>query len=170
VKAGAVLFVTFTYRFVFSDVTMRVAVSMVVAVMALAASGAAEGSYRLLNVDTLQKWLSGPQKRFVLVDLRSKQEYAEGHIPGAVSVPAEPGIKERLMRYKNRRIVLYCRGEGPACSVLDDLAVDDRFSVDRVYVLEGGIHAWRERGYAIENLSCLPEVLTFMAIPLGLLF
>jgi rhodanese-related sulfurtransferase len=141
---------------------------MGVAVMALAGMGVAEGSYSLLDVDTLQRWRSEPQTRFVLVDLRSKREYADGHIPGAVSVPAGTGIEERLMRYENRTIVLYCGGQGPACSVFEDLAVDDRFSGDRVYVLEGGIHEWRERGYAIENLSCLPAVLTFMAGPLGL--
>jgi rhodanese-related sulfurtransferase len=141
---------------------------MVVAVMALAASGAAEGSYRLLDADTLQRWLSAPQGRFVLVDLRSKQEYAKGHIPGALSVPAGPEIRERLLRYQNTRIVLYCGGEGPACSVFEDLAVDDRFSGERVYVLEGGIHEWRERGYPIENLFCLPAALTFVAGPLAL--
>jgi rhodanese-related sulfurtransferase len=140
------------------------------ALMALAGMGVAEGSYRLLDADTLRGWLSGPQGTFLLIDLRSKQEYADGHIPGAVSVPAGPGIQERLMRYENRTIVLYCGGGGPACSVFEDLAEDDRFSGDRVYVLEGGIHEWLERGYAIENLSCLPAVLTFMAGPLGLLF
>jgi predicted sulfurtransferase len=51
-------------------------------------------------------------KNLFIVDVRSKEEYMEGHLPGAVNVPPEayrmlPGL---LPSNKSYPIVFYCRG------------------------------------------------------------
>lgn len=51
------------------------------------------------------------EKDFILLDVRRKNEFAEGHIPGAINIPNEAiGEKEisQLPR-KDQRIFVYCR-------------------------------------------------------------
>jgi 3-mercaptopyruvate sulfurtransferase SseA len=45
----------------------------------------------------------------VLIDVRSAGSYAEGHIPGAVNVPAgEVGERSTEIRRMGRQAILYC--------------------------------------------------------------
>jgi rhodanese-related sulfurtransferase len=50
----------------------------------------------------------------VVVDSRSPQEYEQGHIPGAISIPAERTAAEasRLPRDRATPLIFYCRGPG----------------------------------------------------------
>lgn len=50
----------------------------------------------------------------LVVDVRSPQEYAEGHIPGAIGIPAEQLMAHAaaLPRDRATPIVFYCRGMG----------------------------------------------------------
>jgi rhodanese-related sulfurtransferase len=51
---------------------------------------------------------SGTQD-FLLVDTRTPQEYASGHIPGAVLIPYDE-ISKRLNEIpKDKKVILYCR-------------------------------------------------------------
>ncbi|MFD1039439.1 rhodanese-like domain-containing protein [Virgibacillus byunsanensis] len=46
----------------------------------------------------------------LLLDVRPKEEYAEAHIPGAVSIPMEE-LEEKLAELpSNHDVVDYCRG------------------------------------------------------------
>lgn len=50
-------------------------------------------------------------KSIVLLDVRPKMEYAEGHIEGAINMPLdqlEEVVEERISK-KNQTIYLYCR-------------------------------------------------------------
>ena len=52
---------------------------------------------------------SDPAKRPIIVDVRTKQAYDEGHIAGAVSIP-DPETEQRLAELpKDRLIVAYCQ-------------------------------------------------------------
>lgn len=53
-------------------------------------------------------------ENFFLVDARTPQEYAQGHIPGAVNIPPEKHrfISGLLPKNKNVPVVFYCRGYG----------------------------------------------------------
>ena len=47
-----------------------------------------------------------------LIDVRSQQEYQEGHAPGAINIPLEQlasGIQTVSGLKKNSRILVYCR-------------------------------------------------------------
>jgi len=47
----------------------------------------------------------------LILDVRSPEEYAEGHIPGAINIPHDQ-LGSRLAEigaYKDKNIVLYCR-------------------------------------------------------------
>lgn len=56
----------------------------------------------------------------VVVDVRPPEEYAAGHLPGAVSVPLDQ-LEERLAELQGRSVVAYCRGR---YCILADRAVE----------------------------------------------
>lgn len=83
-----------------------------------------------------------------VVDVRPKEEYAAGHLPGAVNVPlADIDARARDMS-RDREIVAYCRG--PFC-VLSFEAVarlrEKGFSARR---LETGFPEWKVAGLPVE--------------------
>ncbi|MGM0546545.1 MAG: ArsR/SmtB family transcription factor [Bacteroidota bacterium] len=54
----------------------------------------------------------------LVLDVRPKEEYQEGHIPGAISIPTGE-LEERIEDLpKDKQIVAYCRG--PLCAMADD--------------------------------------------------
>jgi len=54
----------------------------------------------------------------LVLDVRPNEEYQEGHIPGAISIPTGE-LEERIKDLpKDKQIVAYCRG--PLCAMADD--------------------------------------------------
>lgn len=88
-------------------------------------------------------------KKIFLVDVRRPDEFAAGHIPGAVNVPVEeiagrPGL---LPADAAACIVAYCRsGRRSAAAAPTLLAL----GYSAVYNMPGGILAWQAAGYPIE--------------------
>ena len=78
----------------------------------------------------------------ILVDVRSAQAYAAGHLDGAISIPAweiESRAAELRRRAGTRQVVLYC-----SCafeySAADAAVTLARLGLTRVAVLAGGYH------------------------------
>jgi rhodanese-related sulfurtransferase/DNA-binding transcriptional ArsR family regulator len=82
-----------------------------------------------------------------LIDVRPGDEFAAGHIPGALSLPVAE-LAERLRELPRRKeIVAYCRG---AYCVLAVTAVELlRQRGYRARRLTDSIPAWRARGYPV---------------------
>ncbi len=79
-----------------------------------------------------------------VLDVRPRDEYGSGHLPGALSVPLSE-LEGRLADLpRDREIVAYCRG--PYC-VMSVEAVDllRRHGFDAVR-LDDGVNDWRARG------------------------
>ncbi len=64
-----------------------------------------------LTTPEMKKIVSG-KGRVVVIDARTAQEYREGHIPKAVSVPPEKvaTIATVLPKDKKTPLIFYCRG------------------------------------------------------------
>jgi rhodanese-related sulfurtransferase len=84
-----------------------------------------------------------------LIDVRPGDEFAAGHIPGALSVPVAE-LADRLRELpKRQEIVAYCRG--PYC-VLAVTAIELlRQRGYRARRLIESIPAWRARGYPVDH-------------------
>ena len=91
----------------------------------------------------------------VILDARPVNEFAAGHIPGALSVPVD-ALRQRLKSLPARKeFVAYCRG--PYC-VYADKAVDLlRKSGRRARRLDGGFPEWRSAGFPVERSSTTSE-------------
>jgi rhodanese-related sulfurtransferase len=82
-----------------------------------------------------------------VLDVRPAEEYAAGHIPGALSMPL-PQLERRLGELpKGREIVAYCRG--PYCVLALEAVRLLRRRGFRAQRLEDGIPDWRARGYRV---------------------
>jgi rhodanese-related sulfurtransferase len=84
----------------------------------------------------------------VLLDVRPREEYEAGHIPGAVSIPLAELERRLTSLPREAEVVAYCRG--PYC-VLAPQAVEvlQRHGF-RVRRLEDGFPEWRRAGLPVE--------------------
>ena len=86
-----------------------------------------------------------------VLDVRPAQEYAAGHIPGAINIPL-PEINKRLHELPaNREIVAYCRG--PYCLMAFEAVAFLRKKGRKARRLQDGLPEWRLRGLPIEYES-----------------
>ena len=82
-----------------------------------------------------------------LIDVRLREEYVAGHIPGAISVPLAD-LPKRLGELRKRRdIVAYCRG--PYCVMALDAVDLLRRKGFRAHRLEYGVPEWRAQGWRV---------------------
>lgn len=88
------------------------------------------------------------EDEIVVVDVRERWEYDEGHIPGAQLIP----LGELPNRFdeipENERVVLVCE-RGIRSGRAQDLLLDE--GVNHVHNMLGGMSAWRQAGYDIKR-------------------
>jgi rhodanese-related sulfurtransferase/DNA-binding transcriptional ArsR family regulator len=84
----------------------------------------------------------------VVIDVRPREEYRAGHIPGALSVPVEE-LQKRLAELPARKeIVAYCRG--PYCVMAYEAVARLRARGRRARRLSDGFPEWRAAGLPVE--------------------
>ncbi|WP_374652992.1 ArsR/SmtB family transcription factor [Dongia sp.] len=83
-----------------------------------------------------------------LLDLRPEDEFALGHLPGALNMPLGD-LERRLSELpKDREIVAYCRG--PYCILSFEAVAALRARGYRIRRLEDGFPEWKAAGLAVE--------------------
>ena len=72
--------------------------------------GSSSSGYRQISMDEAVKMMRD-EKNYIILDARRPDEYAEGHIPGAINVPNEEiGTAEIAeLPDKSQMILVYCR-------------------------------------------------------------
>lgn len=84
-----------------------------------------------------------------VLDVRPQEEFAAGHLPGAVSIPLQD-LEQRLKDLPRRReIVAYCRG--PYCVLAIEAVELLRAKGFRAFRMEEGVSEWQACGYSIEQ-------------------
>lgn len=89
----------------------------------------------------------------IFIDSRSKEEYADGHIKGAINIPFYESEKyEDILNKidKNEIIITYCSGKDCDTSILHG---DELFEkgYKRIYIFHGGWDDWLEAGYPVDS-------------------
>lgn len=83
-----------------------------------------------------------------VLDVRPEEEYALGHVAGAINIPAKE-LEQRLADLpKGREIIAYCRG--PYCVMSFEAVAALRAKGYKVRRLEDGFPEWKAAGLAVE--------------------
>jgi rhodanese-related sulfurtransferase len=84
----------------------------------------------------------------VVVDVRTPDEYSEGHIEGAVNVNYfDSNFSEQISKFeKTKPIFVYCRSGKRSTSAASKLI---ELGYNQVYNLEGGILNWASNNFQI---------------------
>lgn len=97
-----------------------------------------------ISIDEVKARMDRGDKVF-LIDVREESEWADDHLPGAVSVGK--GILERDIEKHvpnpETEIILYCGGGFRSALAADNL---QKMGYTHVLSLAGGIRGWREKG------------------------
>jgi ArsR family transcriptional regulator len=82
-----------------------------------------------------------------VLDVRPEDEYALGHVPGAINVPLQ-ALKNHLAKFsRSKEIVAYCRG--PYCVLSFEAVALLRERGYKVRRLEDGMPEWRAAGFPV---------------------
>jgi rhodanese-related sulfurtransferase len=85
------------------------------------------------------------KRKAKILDVRTPEEVAEGHLLGSTTVNfLSPDFsKEVEALNKNKTYLLYCRSGSRTRKAADAM---QKMGFKHVYMLEGGINAWKEAG------------------------
>ena len=88
-----------------------------------------------IDFEQLNKFL---ENGFILIDVRSVQEYNEGHLKKAINIPHYEIIKsyQQFLPDKNEKIIVYCQNGGRSKKVCRKLK---KLGYKNVYNLFGGL-------------------------------
>jgi len=85
---------------------------------------------------------------FVLLDVRSPELFAAGHVPTAINLPHRRINERNLAQYpKNTLFIVYCGG--PQCNGADSAAIRLARLDRAVKKMIGGIEGWKDEGFAL---------------------
>lgn len=103
------------------------------------AEGAIKDGYRQINAEQAKK-IMDEQQGYLILDVRTKEEFEQGHIPGAVLLPNEEiGTEEiDVLPDKDQLILVYCRS-GNRSKQASQKLVDLGYT--NIYEF-GGINQW----------------------------
>jgi len=102
-----------------------------------------------MKPEVLLQKLDLGEEIFVL-DARRPDEFAAGHVEGAVNIPVHDLAKhiDQLPNDPDTLIVVYCRSGVRSMFATSALLV---LGYNKVYNMPGGFLAWQDAGYPIEK-------------------
>ena len=105
-----------------------------------------EGKVNAVTVDEAFRIFSEKNTDYLFLDVRTTEEFAEGHIENAILIPLselEGRIDELPL---DRAIIVYCKS-GNRSTQASNLLVEKGFK--KILNMEGGITEWKSKGYPL---------------------
>ncbi len=112
------------------------------------AQTAVQDSIQVLSIPQFEKMAA--KKKSKIIDVRTPEEVAEGHLADATTINfLSPDFASQVIGLnKKRTYLLYCRSGSRTRKAADAM---QKMGFKHVYMLEGGINAWKEAGKAVEK-------------------
>ena len=84
-------------------------------------------------------------KKNVVLDVRTPQEFEAGHIPGAINIDVNaPDFQEKISKLdKNKTYLVHCAAGGRSARACDKMS---HLDFPKLYNLAGGFRAWERAG------------------------
>jgi len=109
---------------------------------------AAEPAVSLVSQEALLARQQKADPALFVLDVRTPQEFAAGHVPGAVNIPHDQ-VAARLMDVpKDKDVVIYCHSGRRAALAAETLAAK---GYTRLRHLDGDMQAWEAKGLPVER-------------------
>ena len=96
----------------------------------------------------LERWIKTGEDNLVLVDVRAAEDFAKGHIPGAINLPKGRWDNPQGLS-KDKTNVVYCYTQ--QCHLAANACVQFAAKDYPVMELDGGFAAWKESQFDIEE-------------------
>jgi rhodanese-related sulfurtransferase len=84
-----------------------------------------------------------------VIDVRPREEYEQGHLPGAISVPVDEVEEWARLAPRRKPVIAYCRG--PFCVYAVQAVAKLRKRGVQATRSEDGVAEWREAGLPVER-------------------
>ncbi len=84
-----------------------------------------------------------------VLDVRPREEYEAGHLPGAVNIPAQDLEQQLNNLVDHQEVVAYCRG--PHCVLAFEAVEKLQAKGISARRLDGGMPEWKLEGYPVET-------------------
>jgi glyoxylase-like metal-dependent hydrolase (beta-lactamase superfamily II)/rhodanese-related sulfurtransferase len=117
----------------------------------------AAASVPFMSLDELRSRVEAQDDELIVLDVRERDAYEQGHIPGARLLPRgqlELRVNEELPD-PTRRILVCCEFGRISTLAASTLRV---MGFQRAVALDGGVKAWREKGYPLEPRAGKPSL------------
>jgi rhodanese-related sulfurtransferase len=98
----------------------------------------------------LDRWIKTGEDNLVVIDVRAAEDFAKGHIPGAVNIPKDKWENPQGLA-KDKTNVVYCYSQ--QCHLAANGCVQFAARGYPVMELEGGFETWKEHQFDIEEES-----------------
>ena len=118
---------------------------------------AEEDGVRFLDIPALQEMRGkAAQETVYFIDVRSREEYDQGHIPGFRWFPGGQVVQrsDEVLVVKNTPIIFACDGKTRATQTASWYR---QFGFEEVYVVDGGTKAWADLGQKLVSGEAAPE-------------
>jgi len=110
--------------------------------------------WNIVEAQTLHEMME--KEPITLVNVMSRIECLDHRIPGSRCIACEE-VTDRLPEIpRDRKLVLYCESEGciRSCTAAQDAITG---GIENVYVLKGGMPAWKRAGFVLESVDRVPR-------------
>jgi len=99
-----------------------------------------QADVRWANPIEVKKWVEAGEA--LVIDVREVDEFAQGHIPGAINNPLSSFDPAKVPAADDKKLVFHCKG-GVRCGPASQKYVAAGYS-GTLYRLEGGIMAYQQ--------------------------
>ena len=119
-----------------------------------AAAARVEGGFKEINSVDFERRRT--EEKAVILDVRSPEEFARGHVPGAINIDLNaPGFAQKVDAFdKSKPILVNCHAGSRGAIASVALA---KLGFQTVCNLDGGLAAWEKAGNAAEKTESAPQ-------------
>lgn len=98
-----------------------------------------------ISPNELSKLMATSRDTFTVVDVRDPEEFAEGHIPRAINIPAADFASQSGVLDKKKKIIVYCNSGGRSYNAYRKLMKLSYKDINQAIFAD-----WKQEGFPVE--------------------